>query len=285
MPQLYKKIPAIRSFDINEVIARYGKPTLLKYVKSKIEFQPDSHLLDHPEELLIMKEILLELERILFSDAKVKLLALDASSTDPAGDLARLEGYNRIMRKYIEEILIHFNLPFAQQRQEPSVEEVFISAVEKFEEITGKSASEIDLGVRISNLVSATSNSTDFRNHPYAHILTGMLAEVAFSKISNKGKLANDLLHLWLVYRFRYFSKQVVDKVEPIIERLAGHNEPDTKVFAEKLFKNAIEQLFEEKFELRKHKVVKSELNSLVRDIALFLTGMLNRAKGTDFYS
>ena len=285
LPQVYKKIPAIRSFDINEVIARYGKPTLLKYVKSKIEFQPDSHLLDDPEELLIMKEILLELERILFSDAKVKLLALDASPADPAGDLARLEGYNRIMRKYIEEILIHFNLPFAQQRQEPSVEEVFISAVEKFEEITGKPASEIDLGVRISNLVAATSNSADFRNHPYAHALTGMLAEVAFNKIPTKGNLADNLLHLWLVYRFRFFSKQVVDKIEPVIARLEGHSEPDTRLYAEKLLKLEIEQLFEEKFELRRHKVAKTELNLLVRDISLFLTGMLNRAKGTDFYS
>jgi len=285
LPQIYKKIPAIRNFDINEVIARFGKPTLLKFVKSKIEFQPNAHLLDDPEELLIMKEILLELERILFSDAKVKLLALDASNTDPQGDLARLEGYNRIMRKYIEEILIHFNLPFAQHRQEPSVEEVFISAVSNFEEITGKSSSEIDLRVRISNLVSATSNSQDFRDHPYGNILTGILAEVAFSKISTHNNPGEDLLRLWLVYRFRFFSAQLVGKIEPLLARLDEHKEPDTRLFAEKLFRNEIEQLFDEKFELRNHKVNKSELNSLVRDITLFLTGMLNRAKGTDFYS
>jgi hypothetical protein len=285
LPQIYRKIPAIRKYDINEVIARFGKPTLLKYVKSKLEFQPNSHVLDDPEELLIMKEILLELESILFSDAKVKLLALNASLTDPQGDLARLEGYNRIMRKYIEEILLHFNLPFAQQRQEPSVEEVFKAAVAKFEEITGKSSSEIDLRVRISNLVSATGNSDDFRNHPYANILTGLLAEVAFKEILAGDKPGENLLRLWLVYRFRFLSAQIAGSVEPVIDRLAGHNEADTKLYAEELFKDKIEQLFNEKFALRSQKLNKADLASLIRDITLFLTGMLNRTKGTNVYS
>ena len=285
LPQIYKKIPAIRKSDINEVIARYGKPTLLKYIKSKLEFQPDAHLLDDPEELMIMKEILLELEKILFSDAKVKLLALDACITDPQGDLARLEGYNRIMRKYIEEIMLHFNLPFGQQRQEPSVEQVFESARAKFEEVTGKSSSEIDLRVRISNLVSATSNSADFQGHPYANILTGILAEVAFKEILTENTINENLLRLWLVYRFRFFSKQIVDKIQPVIAKLEGHKETDTHIYATELFKYEIEQLFAEKFALRGQKLAKAELAGLVRDITLFLTGMLNRAKGTDFYS
>ena len=285
LPQIYKKIPAIRKFDINEVIARYGKPTLLKYIKSKLEFQPNAHVLDDPEELLIMKEILLELEKILFSDAKVKLLALDASLTDPQGDLARLEGYNRIMRKYVEEILLHFNLPFSQQRQEPSVEEVFSAARMKFEEVTGKSSSEIDLRVRISNLVSATSNSADFQGHPYANMLTGILAEVAFKEILTEGTANDNLIRLWLVYRFRFLSKQIVDKVNPLIAKLEGHKEADTELYATQLFKAEIEQLFAEKFTLRSQKITKTELASLVRDITLFLTGMLNRAKGTDYYS
>ncbi|MCK5824427.1 MAG: aminotransferase class I/II-fold pyridoxal phosphate-dependent enzyme, partial [Ichthyobacteriaceae bacterium] len=40
LPQFYKNIPALRKMDINNVIARFGKPTILKYIDSKVNFQP-----------------------------------------------------------------------------------------------------------------------------------------------------------------------------------------------------------------------------------------------------
>ena len=94
LPQIYKNIPAIKNLDFNIIVAKYGKATILKYVGNKIDFQPNSYVLDEPDEKNIMTEILIEMERILFSDSKVKILALNASS-DLAGDKAKLEGTNR----------------------------------------------------------------------------------------------------------------------------------------------------------------------------------------------
>ena len=139
LPQIFRNIPSIKGLDINTVVARYGKATLLKYIQNKIEFQPNSHVLDNPNEKNTMKEILMEMERILFADAKVKILALNASH-DLAGDKATLEGYNRILRKYLEELLLHFNLPFAQIGIEPTVKEVIEATVVQFKSVVGKSA-------------------------------------------------------------------------------------------------------------------------------------------------
>ena len=137
LPQIYKNIPLIKHLDFNTVVAKYGKATILKYVSNKIDFQPNSYVLDDPDEKTIMKEILIEMEQILFSDAKTKILALNASN-DPAGDKAKLEGINRILKKYIEELLLHFNLPYGQIGIEPTIEEIVNATVEKFEEIVGK---------------------------------------------------------------------------------------------------------------------------------------------------
>ena len=58
-----------------------------------------------------MREILIEMEHLLFSDSKVKILAIDATG-NPELDKSKLEGINVIIKKYIREILLHFNLPF-----------------------------------------------------------------------------------------------------------------------------------------------------------------------------
>ncbi|MCK5347441.1 MAG: hypothetical protein KAR20_28720, partial [Candidatus Heimdallarchaeota archaeon] len=144
LPQIYKRIPLIKHLDYNDVVSRYGKATILKYISNKVNFQPNNYVLDDPDEMNIMKEILIEMESILFSDAKVKLLALNASK-DVAGDKAKLEGTNIILKKYIEELLLHFNLPFEQEPIEPSINEIVNSTVEQFEEVTGKSVEEFNL--------------------------------------------------------------------------------------------------------------------------------------------
>ena len=109
-----------------------------------MNYQPGSYILDEPDELNIMKEILLELESILLSDDKTKIMALNASS-DLAGDKAKLEGANRILRKYVEDLLLHFNLPFEQEAIEPGIGELVSVAVETFEEIVGKRVAEFNL--------------------------------------------------------------------------------------------------------------------------------------------
>jgi len=123
LPQIYKRIPHIKHLDYNDVVSRYGKATILKYIDNKVNYQPNNYVLDDPDEMNIMKEILIEMENILFSDTKVKMLALNASK-DLAGDKAKLEGTNIILKKYIEELLLHFNLPFEQETIEPSINEI-----------------------------------------------------------------------------------------------------------------------------------------------------------------
>jgi len=65
-----------------------------------------------------MREILIEMEHLLFSDSKVKILAIDATG-NPELDKSKLEGINVIIKKYIREILLHFNLPFEKDSLEP----------------------------------------------------------------------------------------------------------------------------------------------------------------------
>ena len=79
-----------------------------------------------------MLEILIEFERILFSDSKFKVVALRAYEKDPAGDLAKLEGYNKILKNFISELLLHFNLPFEKELSEPSQEQLVESAGDVF---------------------------------------------------------------------------------------------------------------------------------------------------------
>lgn len=58
------------------------------------------------------------MEHILFSDSKVKILTVEATGT-PELDKSKLEGINSILKKYIREILLHFNLPFEKESLEP----------------------------------------------------------------------------------------------------------------------------------------------------------------------
>ena len=50
----------------------------------------------------VMREILIEMEHLLFSDSKVKILAIDATG-NPELDKSKLEGINVIIKKYIRE--------------------------------------------------------------------------------------------------------------------------------------------------------------------------------------
>ncbi len=142
LPQIYKSIPQIKHLDFNTVINKFGKPTIQKYISNKMDYKPNDHVLDDPEEKIIMSEILIEMERLLFSDSKVKIMALDASENF-AYDEARLEGTNIILKKFIEELLLHFNLPFEKEAYEPTIEEILSSAVIKFKEVVGFSVNEL----------------------------------------------------------------------------------------------------------------------------------------------
>jgi len=78
---------------------------ILKYITNKKTFQPNYNVLDDPMEKNVMREILIEMEHLLFTDSKVKILAIDATG-NPELDKSKLEGINVIIKKYIPEILL-----------------------------------------------------------------------------------------------------------------------------------------------------------------------------------
>ena len=79
LAQIYKQVPAIADLDFNTVSSKYSKAVILKYITNKKTFQPNYNVLDDPMEKNVMREILIEMEHLLFSDSKVKILAIDAT--------------------------------------------------------------------------------------------------------------------------------------------------------------------------------------------------------------
>jgi hypothetical protein len=76
-----------KHLDFGTVLARYGKSTILKYISNKLEYQPTNFIIDGPGDDVVMAEILLEMEKILFSPAKTKILAIESTGSQ-TDDLA-----------------------------------------------------------------------------------------------------------------------------------------------------------------------------------------------------
>ena len=59
-----------------------------------------------------------------------------------------------IIKKYIREILLHFNLPFEKDSLEPSRKEIVRVAGETFEEITGIRLSDLNLQIWVDEFIN-----------------------------------------------------------------------------------------------------------------------------------
>ena len=285
LPQIYRNIPAIRSLDINEVLARFGKSAVLKYINSKVEFQPDAHLLDEPDERLIMIEILIELERILFSDNKVKLLALNSNEKDAAGDLAKLEGYNIILRKYIRELLLHFNLPFEQELKEPSLEELFDKAIELFEDTTNKSLSELNTDIAINRLIGNLSYNENVKSHPFGEKICGYYYVDLKNRVLTESLAYREkLLFIYLLETEENLAEQMLDIADRLQKQLEEHEEQDTKLFAEYFLPQMMRDIYPTVFQRRYHKITEDDISISSRRVVLFFTNLMNLSKQTDYY-
>jgi hypothetical protein len=284
LPQIYKKIPAIKHLDINDVLARYGKPTIQKYVNSKLEYQPEAHLLDAPDEKLIMTEILIELERILFSDSKVKMLVLKANENDPSGDLAKLEGYNVILRKYIQEILLHFNLPFEKELIEPSVEQLFEKAIERLEEISGREMSSVNEAVMVQEILTQFGEEKELSNHSHKDQILGFLLSALNAEAEDKS-VKSRLLQMYLVKQDVALVKNIVNAVGKLFRGLEIHDEPDTRLYSESLVASEIKVLIEKIIQRASFKLNEEHILSEARKISLYLTYSLNRSRNTQSYN
>ncbi len=289
LPQIYQNIPLIKDLDISEVNAIYGKPTLLKYIQNKLDFQPLSNVLDRPDELNVMREILLELERILFSDTKTKILSIK-SSDNTALDVARLEGINSLLKKNIEEILLHFNLPFAQESAMPTYSEVIEQACIKLKEITGKSIKDIDLSHYSNELLTYIFHEPIFSQSGFGAKLYGKLAQMIYQKLNGKISV-QILLEAYLLRKDNAFITHFSSKIKGWIDLLQSEKLKDGEVqlisqnLLDTMATNDFNQIYNEISSKAHHKIFDEELYETVRKVSLFLLELLNVTKATDYYT
>lgn len=289
LPQIFKTIPAISDWDIHEVIAHFGKSTLLKYINSKVEFHPGNHILDGPNEMLIMKEILIELEKILFSDAKVKLLALRVNEADGAGDLAKLEGYNQILKKFIRELLLHFNLPFEQEGNDPTREELFLTGLSLFSENTGIDAESIDLDHQLVEAVRLLKTDTERFPGDQLDAVTRQTEKLLTGKIQEPDDVSTRLLNAYLTTQSDVFRKDWQKMVEEFSTYLKNTEAGEARLLAGEFYitslNHHLSSLWSSLETLKVKKVGTSDLLSESRSIILFLTTAMNKTRSTNRYT
>lgn len=286
LSQVYKSIPAIKNLDFNTVVSKYGKATILKYICNKIDFQPNSYVLDDPDEKNIMTEILIEIEKLLFSDSKVKILALRASDDVPS-DKAKLEGVNRILRKYIEELLLYFNLPFANVGIEPTIKEIVDMTVEKFSEVVGKSVSEFNMQLAVDDFEDhLIENLKTFELIPQ---LVGAIRSALDTLILGEGiQEAERLLRLYLLKRNDAFQKHLRTKLEVFQAQLNRYDDLEERILAEQtlrgVFECEVNEVITTVLKAQFNKITQEQLHSEVRSVVLFFTDIMNRTKATEYY-
>lgn len=288
LPQIYKDIPLIKNLDLNTVIAKYGKATLLKYISNKLDFQPNSYVLDDPDEKNIMKEILIGMEKILFSDSKVKIYALNASQ-DLAGDKARLEGINRILRKNIEELLLHFNLPFSQEGYEPTVKEIVDSAASTFGEVTGKEVKEFNLVNALETFIAGIARKTSAAGK-FAVKLDGFVSGILKESVLSGGlSVEEKLLRLYLIRKNDAFEKQLRARIALYEKQLGENDDAEVQLFSENfiygILKPELEEITANILKEKDYKITQDALHDEVRSVVLMFVELMNRTKSTEYYN
>ena len=286
LPQIYKTIPQIKHLDFNTVVNKFGKPTILKYISNKMGYQPNTHVLDDPEEKIIMTEILIEMERLLFSDSKVKIMALDASSNF-ANDEARLEGTNILLKKFIEELLLHFNLPFRKELYEPTIEELVNSAVIKFNEVVGISVNEFNLK-QYANIFLESINKKlafDFERDRIEGFLHSTLFSLFFK---NNLDTKTQLLYFYLLKRDDSFQNTLKNKINNLTKNIGDLEDIEIRLISEKLIfdllENELIEIINNIIEHKNHKITQSNLLTSVREIVLFFIFIINKTRSTEYY-
>lgn len=289
LPQIYKKIPSLKYLNIHEVVARYGKPTILKYIDSKLSYQPTMWVLDHPEELLTIREILLELEHVLFSDAKFKILALNASGDTP-GDLARLEGYNNILKKFIREILLLFNLPFEQEAEVPTLRKVIRQAINSFEEVSGISPEKVDPEKSLLPVFNRILKGLPPSETLAEDLIPGVLSNFLHDQIMAESiSMEEQITRLFLLQFEDRFNKEFSRRIEDYHKASAGYDDTELKLISgdisAKLIRADVAAISRQVFGRENELVEPNELHAVVRAVTLFIIDLMNRTKGNEYYS
>ncbi|MDR2936849.1 MAG: aminotransferase class I/II-fold pyridoxal phosphate-dependent enzyme, partial [Rikenellaceae bacterium] len=288
LAQVYKKVPALSDLDFNTVSSRYSKAVILKYITNKKTFQPNHHVLDSIEEMNVMREILIEMENLLFSDSKMKILAVNATG-NPDLDKAKLEGINSIIKKYIREILLHFNLPFEKESLEPSRREIIRMAGESFEEITGIKLADINLNIWIDEFVRNLRELPEFRENALSQKSIGYVMDMISAGVSRAKEMADKIMYLYLLDNDHSFYILVCNKLQYFNDKLTECDEGEVRMFTEEFVVNSMEMQFRElsDYIMRKRdiKIAESEIYAVSRKVVRFYIGLIRRTRGTDYYN
>lgn len=288
LAQVYKKIPQLSDLDFNTVSSKYSKAIILKYITNKKTFQPNHHVLDNPEEKNTMREVLIEMENLLFSDSKMKILAIHATG-DPALDKAKLEGINAIIKKYIGEILLHFNLPFAKESLEPSRAEIIRTAGECFEEVTGIKLSELNLQIWIDEFVGTLRAMPEFRELKLSNTSVGYILDAIANGVGANNAITDKILYLYLLDNDQSFYKMVCDKLRYFGELIDRSDDTEVRMLTEEIIEAMIPTQLSEisSYIMRKRsiKIAESEIYAVARKVVRFYTSLIKRTKGTDYYN
>lgn len=286
LPQIYKSIPQIKYLDYNSVVNKFGKPTIQKYISSKIGYQPNDYVLEDPEDKLIMREILIEMERILFSDSKVKIMALDASNISSYGR-AKLEGANIILKKFIQELLIHFNLPFEKEPYEPTITEIVNSVICNFEDIVGVSINKLNLKQYANIFLEEVNNKIG--TNSYNEKINGLVHTILFKELFESSlSVNNQLLVFYLLKLNDNFVKGLSGKLNNHFENIKKREDYEVKLFVEEfsfdLLSKDISLEINEIFKQRNFKITQTNLHSFIRDVVLFFISIINKPRATEYY-
>ena len=288
LAQIYKKIPAISDLDFNSVSSKYSKAVVLKYITNKKTFQPNFNVLDDPMEKNVMREILIEMEHLLFSDSKMKILAIDAMG-QPELDKSKIEGINVILKKYIHEILLHFNLPFEKESLEPSRKEIIRVAGETFEEIVGIKLSDLNLQIWVDEFINNLRDLQEFKETLLAQKCMGYIMDSISCGINKEGMTITDkILFLYLLKNDNSFYKLVSAKLKYFSDKIEACEDGEVKMFTEEFINDIMPTQLKEinDYIMRRRdiKVAECEIHKVSRKVVLFYISMIKRTKGTDYY-
>ncbi|MBN2637482.1 MAG: aminotransferase class I/II-fold pyridoxal phosphate-dependent enzyme [Bacteroidales bacterium] len=288
LPQVYQRIPAIKHLPFNEVLASYGKSELMKYISNKLNYEPNTYVLDGPDEDFIMAEILMEMEKILFSSGKTKILALK-SSGDHRADVARMEGVNQMLRKFIKELMLHFNLPFDYDPSAPSLQELIIKTAEQFEEVIGIGMDQMNVEATLNEFNETIYAAFEDENLNLGKKLFGDISKKIRQKVFDPETIPEKrIIYLYLLTKKSHLAQNLKDLLSAVNQQLVALDDSEAEAFiGDFLYKTLPGQwnlIWEEVTAMAGRKVNSDEIHSEIRKFVLFLIRLLNSTKSNEHY-
>ncbi len=288
LPQVYRKIPAIKHWPFGKVLAYFGKSALLNYISNKLNYEPNHYVLDAPDENLIMAEILLEMEHLLFSSGKTKIISL-RSTGHHHNDIARMEGLNSLLRKYVAELMLHFNLPFENDPQEPSLLQLIETIEEKFSAISGIAMQKLNVELALKEFSDEIYQELEKENLTLGKKLFGDIQQQINQRVYNPTLTASQrLATLYLLKEKSRFKKVLTDLLKTFGQKLQTLHDKEAEAIIEHFLYETLpgqwDLLWNEVTDQGNRKVPAGELHNETRWFVLFLIKLLNKTKANEHY-